>query len=82
MLMRRFDGVRETSASALLERELPLPAVRLVLKCAHAFNLLDARGAIWSPSARVHRPRPQPRASRRASCTSSTAAAEEEASVA
>ena len=34
------------SAGALLERELPLPAYDQVLKCSHAFNLLDARGAI------------------------------------
>ena len=26
--------------------ELPLPAYDYVLKCSHAFNLLDARGAI------------------------------------
>ena len=29
-----------------LERGLPLPAYDYVLKCSHAFNLLDARGAI------------------------------------
>ena len=46
---------------------LPLPAYDQVLKCSHAFNLLDARGAI-SVTERValHRPRAQPRARRRA----------------
>ncbi len=34
------------SARRLIERGLPLPAYDLVLKCSHAFNLLDARGAI------------------------------------
>src|SRR5438270_5076585 len=30
----------------LIDRELPLPAYDYALKCSHAFNLLDARGAI------------------------------------
>ena len=34
------------SAAHLVERGLPLPAYDQVLKCSHAFNLLDARGAI------------------------------------
>ena len=29
-----------------LERKLPLPAYDCVMKCSHAFNLLDARGAL------------------------------------
>ena len=29
-----------------MEAALPLPAYEMVLKCSHAFNLLDARGAI------------------------------------
>ena len=29
-----------------LEHDLPLPAYDWVLKCCHAFNLLDARGVI------------------------------------
>jgi glycyl-tRNA synthetase alpha chain len=29
-----------------MEVELPLPAYEMVLKAAHTFNLLDARGAI------------------------------------
>ena len=44
-LMRRFEEY-EAECGALLERGLPLPAYDQVLKCSHAFNLLDARGAI------------------------------------
>ena len=29
-----------------MEQQLALPAYEQVLKCAHSFNLLDARGAI------------------------------------
>ncbi|HBZ30098.1 MAG TPA: glycine--tRNA ligase subunit alpha [Nitrosomonas nitrosa] len=36
----------EEQANALMERQLPLPAYEQVLKAAHTFNLLDARGAI------------------------------------
>lgn len=36
----------EEQANALIERQLPLPAYEQVLKAAHTFNLLDARGAI------------------------------------
>ena len=45
MLLRHFDD-HEREAGALMERGLPLPAYDQVLKCSHAFNLLDARGAI------------------------------------
>jgi len=45
VLMRRFDE-HEAECRRLLERELPLPAYDQVLKCSHAFNLLEARGAI------------------------------------
>jgi glycyl-tRNA synthetase alpha chain len=45
VLMRRF-GEHEVECRELVERELPLPAYDQVLKCSHAFNLLDARGAI------------------------------------
>ena len=44
-LKRRFDEY-ERDCERLLERGLPLPAYDQVLKCSHAFNLLDARGAI------------------------------------
>jgi glycyl-tRNA synthetase alpha chain len=36
----------ERSARRLTEAQLALPAYEQVLKAAHAFNLLDARGAI------------------------------------
>jgi tetrameric-type glycyl-tRNA synthetase alpha subunit len=45
VLMRRFDE-HEEECRHLIERRLPLPAYDQVLKCSHAFNLLDARGAI------------------------------------
>ncbi len=45
MLLRHFDD-HEREAGALMARGLPLPAYDQVLKCSHAFNLLDARGAI------------------------------------
>ena len=45
VLTRRFEE-HETECHMLLERDLPLPAYDQVLKCSHAFNLLDARGAI------------------------------------
>jgi glycyl-tRNA synthetase alpha chain len=45
VLMRRF-AEHEEECRALFERRLPLPAYDQVLKCSHAFNLLEARGAI------------------------------------
>ncbi len=45
MLSRNFD-VYETECRRTLEAGLVLPAYDYVLKCSHAFNLLDARGAI------------------------------------
>lgn len=39
-------GKHEEQANALMEKQLPLPAYEQVLKAAHNFNLLDARGAI------------------------------------
>jgi glycyl-tRNA synthetase alpha chain len=39
-------GAHEKSAKKLMIDELALPAYEQVLKAAHAFNLLDARGAI------------------------------------
>jgi glycyl-tRNA synthetase alpha chain len=45
VLTRRFEE-HERECRVLVERELPLPAYDQVLKCSHAFNLLDARGAI------------------------------------
>jgi glycyl-tRNA synthetase alpha chain len=45
VLVRRFEE-HEAECRDLVARELPLPAYDQVLKCSHAFNLLDARGAI------------------------------------
>ena len=45
VLSRRFEE-HEAECRSLIERRLPLPAYDQVLKCSHAFNLLDARGAI------------------------------------
>jgi len=36
----------EGEAKRLLEAKLPLPGYEMILKAAHTFNLLDARGAI------------------------------------
>jgi glycyl-tRNA synthetase alpha chain len=36
----------ESEAKRLLEDKLPLPGYEMILKAAHTFNLLDARGAI------------------------------------
>jgi glycyl-tRNA synthetase alpha chain len=45
-LQRRHFDDYEAECRRLIERGLPLPAYDFVLKCSHAFNLLDARGAI------------------------------------
>jgi glycyl-tRNA synthetase alpha chain len=39
-------GAYEKQAKYLMEQQLALPAYEQVLKAAHTFNLLDARGAI------------------------------------
>jgi glycyl-tRNA synthetase alpha chain len=45
MLFRHF-GEYEGEAKRLIEAQCVLPAYEMVIKCSHAFNLLDARGAI------------------------------------
>ncbi|MFZ4500858.1 MAG: glycine--tRNA ligase subunit alpha [Burkholderiaceae bacterium] len=45
VLFQRF-GEHEADAQRLLEAGLALPAYEQILKAAHTFNLLDARGAI------------------------------------
>ncbi|MBK5211191.1 MAG: glycine--tRNA ligase subunit alpha [Coriobacteriia bacterium] len=45
MLLHLFDSY-ERECQATLNAGLVLPAYDYVLKCSHAFNLLDARGAI------------------------------------
>ena len=44
-LFGEFDRY-ERECNRVLEAGLPLPAYDYVLKCSHAFNILDARGAI------------------------------------
>ncbi len=44
-LFQWFD-MYEAEALELIEKDLILPAYDYTLKCSHAFNLLDARGAI------------------------------------
>ena len=45
LLFALFD-LYEREAKQLVGKELVLPSLDYVLKCSHAFNLLDARGAI------------------------------------
>lgn len=45
MWLKHFDDY-EREAKKLMERNLPLPAYDFVMKASHAFNMLDARGAI------------------------------------
>ena len=57
---RRRDAATGTSAStrprpsAASRRGLPIPAYDHVLKCSHAFNLLDARGVISVTDRTMH----------------------------
>jgi glycyl-tRNA synthetase alpha chain len=51
VLERRF-AEHEAECAHLIELQLPLPAYDQVLKCSHALNLLDARGAV-SPTERA-----------------------------
>ena len=44
--MSEFFDFYEEQADKLVDAGLPLPAYEMVLKASHAFNLLDARGAI------------------------------------
>jgi glycyl-tRNA synthetase alpha chain len=52
MLFKLFD-MYEKECARLAEKQLVLPAYDYVLKASHAFNLLDARGAI-SVTERAH----------------------------
>lgn len=45
MLLDLFNKY-ETEANHIIKKSLVLPAYEYCLKCSHAFNLLDARGAI------------------------------------
>jgi len=46
MLRRLFDSFEAEGERLLKERELVYPAYDFCLKCSHAFNILDARGAL------------------------------------
>ena len=45
MMRQKFDDY-ERECHACLEHHVPLVAYDCVMKCSHAFNLLDSRGAI------------------------------------
>ncbi|MCK5236704.1 MAG: glycine--tRNA ligase subunit alpha, partial [Deltaproteobacteria bacterium] len=45
-MLKKLFTMYEKEALRLLEKGLVLPAYDYCLKCSHAFNLLDARGAI------------------------------------
>ncbi len=45
MYFQLFD-LYAKEAESCLDKNLPLPAYDLVIKCSHTFNMLDARGAI------------------------------------
>jgi len=44
--LRNLFNIYELEAKSLVEKNLTYPALDLVLKCSHCFNLLDARGVI------------------------------------
>jgi len=44
--LRNLFSIYELEAKSLVEKNLTYPALDLVLKCSHCFNLLDARGVI------------------------------------
>jgi glycyl-tRNA synthetase alpha chain len=50
-MLQRWFADAEAQCSALLQRNLPLPAYDYALKASHLFNLLDARGVV-SPTER------------------------------
>ena len=45
MMRQKFDDY-ERECHACLDANLPRPGYDCVLKCSHAFNLLDSRGAL------------------------------------
>jgi glycyl-tRNA synthetase beta chain (EC 6.1.1.14) len=50
---QRLFETYQAEARRMIEARLPVPAHSYVLKCSHAFNVLDARGAI-SPTERAN----------------------------
>jgi len=53
MLYRHFRE-HESEAERCLAARLPVPAYDQVLKCSHAFNMLDARGVISVTDRTMH----------------------------
>jgi glycyl-tRNA synthetase alpha subunit len=53
MLYRHFREFEAEAERCLAER-LPVPAYDHVLKCSHAFNMLDARGVISVTDRTMH----------------------------
>ncbi len=45
-VLKELFTIYEKEAAKILEDNLVLPSYDYVLKCSHAFNVLDARGAI------------------------------------
>ncbi len=45
-LFTLFESYEKECKRLVVDKQLPLPAYDYALKCSHAFNLLDARGAI------------------------------------
>lgn len=45
MWLSHFEDF-EAESLRLIEKQLPIPAYDFVMKCSHAFNMLDARGVI------------------------------------
>lgn len=45
MWLRHFEDF-EGEAKRLISQNLPIPAYDFIMKCSHAFNILDARGVI------------------------------------
>jgi len=44
--LRKLFSIYEDEAQQLISKKLPAPCLDYVLKCSHAFNLLEARGVI------------------------------------
>lgn len=60
MMRQKFDDY-EAECHSCLERKLPLPAYDCVMKCSHAFNLLDARAPVRGRACQLHPARPRRR---------------------
>ena len=62
MLFSKFDEYEARVPAPASSASLPLPAYDCVMKCSHAFNILDARGAISATErSQLHPARPRRR---------------------